>query len=183
MSNEEYSDMDIQLELKDRLNYTYILQASLLAVKRNMFQSEIDVEDLENQLWDLFTDIPHDWYDKEFIDEVKASFIKKQMDVRPKWGTTPLSIKYCKDNNIPLTKTISNLNPFLLKNAIINLLHRRDMLVRKKKIEYSTGKNLRFDTVEQLDKEFTEDEMLETSEADKAILDEIQHLKKGIDEE
>jgi hypothetical protein len=144
------SEIDIQLELKDRINYPHILQSTLLNIKRAIGKDELDLDNLENMMWDFYTDIPHSWYDKEFVLDVKKSFISRDVDNRPVWGGQKLSIEKCEELGLETKKTLVGINIFLLKNAIVNLLHRRDMLVRKKKIEYSTGRNLKFKTLDDL---------------------------------
>ena len=89
--------------------------------------SKATLEEIENLMWDLFTDIPHPWYDEEFAIDVQKAFNLKEVDVRPKWGGVPLSQEICKKHNIEVKKQIPVLNIYILKNAIINLLHRRDM--------------------------------------------------------
>ncbi|MBD3195780.1 MAG: hypothetical protein GF317_12030 [Candidatus Lokiarchaeota archaeon] len=149
MSSPE-SEIDIQLELKDRINYPHILQVTLLNLKRAIAKDDIDLDKLENMMWDFFTDIPHSWYDEDFINDVKKSIITRKVDNRPVWGGQKLSLKKCEELGLSIKKTLVGINIFLLKNAIVNLLHRRDMLVRKKKIEYSTGNNLKFQTLDDL---------------------------------
>jgi hypothetical protein len=137
-------------------------------------------------MWDFFTDIPHSWYDEQFTDDVKKAFMQKTIDVRPIWGDVRLSKETCEKYTMALTKTITSLNIYLLKNAIINLLHRRDMLVRKKKIEYSTGKNLKITSIDELAKhegQNTEDDnMLTSLPSDARIKDELEEIEKGISE-
>jgi len=140
---------------------------------------------IEDMMWDFFTDIPHSWYDETFTEEVMKAFIQKTIDARPIWGDVRLSKETCEKYNMPITKTVTSINIYLLKNAIVNLLHRRDMLVRKKKIEYSTGKNLKFATIDELAKHqgqnTEDDDMLTTSEDDK-IKEELEEIEKGISE-
>ena len=175
--------MDIQLELKDRINYPHILQTTILNIKKAIGDTEIDITKLENMIWDLFTDIPHSWYDEEFSKDVKNSFISKTIDNRPSWGGVKLSTRLCKEKGIPLTKSIVAVNIYLLKNAIVNLLHRRDMLVRKKKIEHSTGNNLA-QTLDDLepdeedkDENDENDEMI-ISVSDERIQEELEEIEK-----
>ena len=180
MSKEEGAEIDIQLELRDRINYPHVLQSTLLHIKRAIANTEINPERIEDMMWDFFTDIPHSWYDEDFTKEVKRAFIQKTVDARPLWGDVKLSKETCDRYEIAVTKTVTGINVYLLKNAIINLLHRRDMLVRKKKVEYSTGKNLRFDTIDDLAKYEgqEEDADLIANGSDKAIQEELEQLEK-----
>ena len=157
-------EVDIQLEMKDRINFPHILQTTILNIKRALMNVDVDMDMIESMMWDLFTDIPHAWYDVQFSIDVKKAFTTKKVDNRPEWAGVPMNLEICKKYNISPTKIIPVINIYILKNAIFNLLHRRDMLVRKKKIEYSTGKNL-VDTLKDLEKLSDEnDEMIESHE-------------------
>ena len=60
------------------------------------------------------------------------------------------------------------------------------MLVRKKKIEYSTGKNLKFATIDELAKhegQNMEDDDMLTSPSDEQTKDELDALEKSIAKE
>jgi len=174
-----YKDIDIQLELKDRINYTFILQTTILLIKRMMGKEDVDISRIEDMMWDFFTDIPFDWYDEKFIEDIKKAFLKRKIDARPMWGNVRLSVEKCNELKLSLFKEVTTMNPYLLKNAIVNLLHRRDMLVRKKKIEFSTGKNLEVKTLDDLDKYEDENGEMDNSEiVDENIEKEIKELEK-----
>lgn len=146
-----------------------------------MSKDDLDDNRLQEMMWDFLSDIPHDWSDKEFIEDVKRAFIKRRIDVRPVWGVAKISLKTCEELGIPTEKEVSEMNPYLLKNAILNLLHRRDMLVRKKKIEYSTGKNLDIKTIDDLAAYEDEEEEEEKPEENKGdVVDE--NIEKEIKE-
>ena len=177
----EGAEIDIQLELRDRINYPHVLQSTLMNIKRALMNTDIDMTKIEDMMWDFFTDIPHSWYDEQFTDDVKKAFIQKTIDARPIWGDVRLSKATCEKYNMPITKTITSINIYILKNAIVNLLHRRDMLVRKKKIEYSTGKNLKIKTLDELAQYEgqDDDDFIENSE-DERIKEELAEIEKGI---
>lgn len=180
MSKREYSDMDIQLELKDRLDFTYVVQATLVNFKKAIFNKSVTKTFLDKLMWDFITDIPTSWYDEQFLIDARSSFITSTIDCRPVWGGAKLSEETCLKHGYEITKQHTELNPFVLKNAIINLLHRRDMLVRKKKIEYTTGKNLKYLTLDDLpdSKEDYEDEdLLNMPVGDKQLKDEIDAME------
>ena len=178
MSKTDIKEIDIQLELKDRINYPHILQATILHIKRAIASGTIGLDKIEDMMWDFFTDIPHDWYDEQFSDEVRKSFIQKKVDCRPLWGEVKLSQETCEKYGMAVEKTVTKVNIYLLKNAIINLMHRRDMLVRKKKIEYSTGRNLVLKTLDDLATLEDSEEDLILDSDDKKILDELKEIEK-----
>lgn len=181
MAETDINEIDIQLELKDRINYPHILQATILYIKRAIASGTVDIDKIEDMMWDFFTDIPHDWYDEEFSSDVRKSFIQKDVDCRPLWGEVKISYETCEKYGIKTKKILTKVNIYLLKNAIINLMHRRDMLVRKKKIEYSTGKNLMLKTLDDLATiEDNEEDLIITSE-DTKILNELKEIEKDKD--
>ena len=178
MSKNGVKEIDIQLELKDRINYPHILQTTILNIKRAIASGIVDLDKLEDMMWDFFTDIPHDWYDEQFSSEVRKAFIQKTVDCRPLWGIVKLSHETCLKHGLETEKKLTTVNIYLLKNAIINLMHRRDMLVRKKKIEYSTGRNLLLKNLDDLAAlEDDEDDLIITSD-DEKILDELKEIEK-----
>jgi len=150
--SQEYKDIDLQLELKDRLPYQLILQKKLEKLSEFISNSDRPSKDIQSGILDFLTDIPDSWKDEAFENEMKKVINEKIIDIRPIYAGSKLSIEYCKKHGIPLTKKIRTINYFSLKNAIINLLDRLNLLIRKEKIEYSTGRNLDIKTLEDLDK-------------------------------
>lgn len=132
----------IQLELKDRLNYPYIITRAIFSIETALSDSEYDADKLEGLIMALFYKIPDTWKSKEFDDEINNAKEIKTYDVRPRYGTIPLDIKICKKMDIKIYEKREEINYFKIYHAIINLLDRLGMLVRKEKIERSTGKNL-----------------------------------------
>jgi len=181
MAQKAGAEIDIQLELRDRINYPHVLQSTLMNIKRALANADIDVAKIEDMMWDFFTDIPHSWYDEQFTDDVKKAFVQKTVDARPVWGDVRLSVATCKLYDMPTEKVLTSINIYILKNAIVNLLHRRDMLVRKKKIEYSTGKNLKVKTLDDLAsyEGQDDDDFVEHTE-DERIKEELAEIEKGI---
>lgn len=180
-------EIDIQLELKDRINYPHVLQTTLMNIKRAISSGELSIDRIEDMMWDFFTDIPHDWYDNQFSVETKKAFMQKEVDCRPVWGDVKLSPEICKQYGMAVKKTVTTINVYVLKNAIINLLHRRDMLVRKKKIEYSSGKNLKIKTLDDLAEyvgqdDNNDDDMITNTE-DNKIAEELKKITKAEEKE
>jgi len=179
--SKQSEEIDIQLELRDRINYPHVLQSTLMNIKRALANAEIPIEKIEDMMWDFFTDIPHSWYDEQFTDDVKKAFMQRKIDARPIWGDVRLSVATCEKYNMPTEKVVTSINIYILKNAIVNLLHRRDMLVRKKKIEYSTGKNLKIKTLDDLASYEGQDtdNFVENTE-DERIKEELAEIEKSI---
>lgn len=158
----DLENIDIQMELKDRLNYPEIISASLLRLKKSVGESSKERRINQRLILDFLTDIPNSWRDKAFVEELKGVITIKTVDVRPSFAGIKASYNYCKVNNIKTTMEKKNINYFKLKHAIINLLDRKNLLIRKEKIEYTSGENLNYATLEELeaeyDKEYRDDE-------------------------
>lgn len=148
-------EIDVQLEMKDRLNYPAILEMSLKNIKSTIRTSATSSK-INTMILDFLYDIPSSWYDEKFAEDIKKVIKVRNVPNVVKWGAITLSTEYMKRNNIPLEKEIREPDYFTLKNAIINVLDRRNMLVRKDKIEASTGKSLKYETLDDLIDEFGE---------------------------
>lgn len=156
MAESEYPEFDPQLELKDRLPYPQILSTSILSMKSVLKSSDnLNMKKIQVMILDLLTDLPDTWKDEQFEEELTKVLRKKTIDTRPMNAGVKMSKAACERMGIATTRTIKQVNYFRLKNAIIDLLDRRAMLIRKEKIEFSTGRNLDIEFLEQLD---TEDE-------------------------
>jgi len=135
----------IQLELKDRLNYTYILTKSLFAIEIAVNEKDYDADKVEGLIMLFYYKIPETWKDKQFIDDINASKESKIVDVRPRFGKIPLDKELCKEYGLKIKEKVEYINYLKIVQAIINLMDRLNMLVRKDKIEKSTGKNLDYE--------------------------------------
>ena len=140
----------IQLELKERVNYPEILQKGMLDQKALIRESTFSMDKLNLMILDQLFDIPSSWYDKKFADEVKNVITTKEVKNTASHAGVQLSEEYMKTHNIPLTKKVKHIDYFKLKLAIRNLLDRLNMLVRKDKIEMSSGKNLDIESLDDL---------------------------------
>lgn len=159
LSDSEYPDFDPQMELKDRLPYPQILTTSILSMKSVLKNSnELNMKKIQVMILDLLTDLPETWKDDEFEKDLKEVTTTRTLDNRPLNAGTRLSLATCKKLGIKPTRQVKRVNYFRLKNAIIDLLDRRALLIRKEKIEYSTGKNLDIQFLDQLEIDEEEDE-------------------------
>lgn len=140
----------IQLELKERVNYPEILQKGMLDQKAVIKESTFSMDKLNLMILDQLFDIPSSWYDEKFAKEVKSVISHKTVKNTAFHAGVQLSEEYMKTHNIPLTKEVKNIDYFKLKLAIRNLLDRLNMLVRKDKIEMSSGRNLSIESLDDL---------------------------------
>lgn len=155
----EHADVDIQLELKDRLNYTQIIEGTIKSLKIALINPKTEFKTIQQLMLDFLTDIPDSWKDEDFQEEMKKVMKIRKIDVRPSFAGQKRSVESCKKLNISIIKEIKEINYFTLKNAIINLLDRRQMLIRREKIELTTGLNLDFETLDKLEESYEDEEV------------------------
>lgn len=141
---------DIQLELKERVNYTEVIMKSILNQKDVIKDSNFQLSKLHLMIIDDLFDIPSSWYDERFAKDIKDVVTIRTVPNQVLSRGVPLSEEYMKRMKIPLTKEIKEINYFKLKLAIRNLLDRLNMLIRKDKIEMSTGRNLSIESLDDL---------------------------------
>ena len=157
-----YEDDTIQLELKERLRYPEYLEEVIKNINTAFNNEKLSTSKVNMMILNFLHDIPSSWYDNEFVEDIKGVITERIIPNVVKWCGISMSKEYMEEHDIPLTKKVTNVNYFKLKNAIINLLDRRNMLVRKDKIEKTTGKNLKYesfdDLLEELQKEDEENE-------------------------
>lgn len=172
-------EMDIQLELKERLPFIEILSKSLLSIKSLLEEPDANISQIQWLIRDLYTDIPDSWISQSFVDDVTKCMVMKVIDVRVRFAGVPLSKEYHERRNIEMFKHVKIVDYFMLKNAIINLLDGLNMLVRKEKIEMTTGMNMQFENIEEFEKSLQDD----VSDGDDAIEDLSLLLEVDGDEE
>ena len=142
MAETDIAEFDVQLEMKDRLNYAHVLQTNITAIDRLMGKRDASMKDIQKLILNFLVSIPDAYKDQQFENDMKQVMKVRKIDIRPRNAGTPLSMAYCRKEEIPIYKTVREIKYFKLKNALTNLLHRRNMLIPKRKIEYSTGRNL-----------------------------------------
>jgi hypothetical protein len=153
------SEFDVQLELKERLSYPELLQKSMYGIKQALNSDNPNMSKVNTMILDLMFDIPKTWYDTQFQDDIKSIVKVRKVPNIIKFAGVQASKEYMKRHKKPLTKEVREVNYFRLKNAIINLLDRRNMLVRKDKIEYSTGDNMEIGSIDDLIEQWNEDDL------------------------
>lgn len=158
------SDMGIQLELKDRLPYANYLDQQLRSFEQSLGSDKTSTTNIQLKMLSLFNSIPDSWKDEDFENELKKCIKIRKIDIRPRFGGKPRSVEYCKRKGIPIVKNVRQIDYFKLKRTIINLLDGLQMLIRREKIERSTGRNLNIETIEELEQIYLED--IEDEEVD-----------------
>lgn len=149
----------VQLEVKDRINFAQLMEISLKSLETAYGEDDFKFSKVQKITRGFHHRIPVFWMDVEYLDDVENCLMTVNVDIRPTCCGIPLDRETCKAENIPMFKTQEYVDYERLQQAIINLLDRRAMLVRKEKIEWSTGKNLKGEEMVDLaDVEFNEEE-------------------------
>lgn len=148
----------VQLEFKERLNYPEYLQNVIQNINNALNNEKVSMNKVNTMILNLLNDIPNSWYDGAFEKDIKDVIREREIPNVIMFSGVALSKEYMERNKIPLIKKVTDVSFFKLKNAIINCLDRRNMLVRKDKIEMSTGTNLEFKTLDDLIDAIAEEE-------------------------
>ena len=91
---------DIQLELKERINYTEILETSIKN-KKDVIKADIfRLSKLQLMIIDDFTDIPDSWIDQKYVDDVKSVVVSKTVPNIVEFNGVALSKEYIMKYNI-----------------------------------------------------------------------------------
>ncbi|MBA7490184.1 hypothetical protein ES702_00719 [subsurface metagenome] len=151
-------DFDVQLELKERIDFPAYIENAFTKIFNAFNNEKIPKSKVQDMILNFYYDIPRSWKDETFQKDVEKIITEKEIPNIIKWCGITMSKEYMEKNDIPLIKKVKTVNYFKLKNAIINLLDRLNMLVRKDKIEYSTGRNLEYESLDDLIEELSENE-------------------------
>ena len=133
MSNPIFSD-EIQLTIRDRINYPYILANQIITIQRVLLNEEAAKEVIDS-VEALVHQIPDLYKDEAFTKEIKKAILKIKKDVRPSFGGIKLDEETCKDMGVPIAEEVEERDPWAMLQAVINLLQRRSMLTRRSFVE------------------------------------------------
>jgi hypothetical protein len=159
-------DMEVQLELRERLNVPQILQEEWMSINRAVREANLSMNKIQEMILNFYSDIPDTWKDKEWEEGLENCVtVKRSINPARKFSGVIIDEETCKELGIEPFIETRRINYRRLKSVIINLLDRREMLVRRQKIEYSTGKNLD-QTLDDLIKEQMQEEMEDETEED-----------------
>jgi len=130
-------DIERSLQLRDHIDYQYLIQHQLLLVQRAF------VDDNKEKVYDaiaaLEAQTPDSWKDEQYSRDLKAAEVEVEIDIRPTVCGVKLSEKYCKEHGIPTTQTVKVINPFLKLRAIVNLWDRKGYTSKRFFVEEFTG--------------------------------------------
>lgn len=132
-------DIEAQLKLRDRLNYTYLLSQQIFTYQKAVLNMDLSEDEVGEAIEGLINMIPEAWRDKEFEDDIKGALQKTNVDVRPSYCGIKASVKFCIDNGIAVTVESEERDYHALFKACVDLFQRRGMLSKRTYIEIMLG--------------------------------------------
>ncbi len=133
MSDPVFSD-EIQLTIRDRINYPYVLANQIITIQRVLLNEEAAKEVIDS-VEALVHQIPDLYKDEAFHKEIDAAVLQIKKDIRPKFGGKSIDDKTCEELGIPITEEVEEKDPWAILQAVFNLLQRRSMLTRRSFVE------------------------------------------------
>ena len=133
MSDPIFTD-EVQLTIRDRINYPYVLANQILTIQRVLLNEEAAKEVIDS-VEALVHQIPDMYKDDSFREEIEKAVLKIVKDVRPKFGGVTIDDESCIEMGIPTTEEVLEKDPWAILQAVFNLLQRRSMLTRRNFVE------------------------------------------------
>lgn len=134
----EQFDM-MQLTLKDKVNFPYILANQMLTFQRALLALEYSEREIRECVEGFVSLIPSEWKDDTFNDALDKSLIEKKVDVRPRFCGQAASLEVCKELGVPAFKIEIKVDYYDRFAACIDLLNRRGLISEKTKTEKVEG--------------------------------------------
>jgi len=125
-------------QLRDKMNYSDVIQNQLLTFQQALLKSGSDVDsqrEVEEAIKGLIHLIPDSWKDKQFKEDYEKATEEYEKDVRPKYGGVRLDKETCKKLGLPITQKAERIDWYKAFQACINLLDRRGLLSKTQWIE------------------------------------------------
>jgi len=125
-------------QLRDKMNYSDVIQNQLLTFQQALLKSGNDVDsqrEVEEAIKGLIHLIPDSWKDEQFEEDYEKAIEEYEEDVRPKYGGVRLDKETCKKLGLPITQKVERIDWYKAFQACINLLDRRGLLSKTQWIE------------------------------------------------
>ena len=136
---------EVQLTIRDRINYPYVLANQILTIQRVLLNEEATKEVIDS-VEALVHQIPDMYKDDSFMEEMEKAVLKIAKDIRPKFGGVTIDDESCEEMGIPITEEVFEKDPWAILQAVFNLLQRRSMLTRRNFVEKIILKRDQMDT-------------------------------------
>jgi len=129
----------MQLTLKDKVNFPYILANQMLTFQRALLALEYSEREIRETVEGFVSMIPSDWKDDKFNEDLKASLIDKKVDVRPRFCGVAASLETCEKLGVPAFKMEIGIDYYDRFQACIDLLNRRGLISQVSRVEKVEG--------------------------------------------
>jgi len=172
MSDNNSTELDIELTTRENLNHGYLLLNQILTFQKAILNKESSALDIENSISGLVNLIPTVLRSNDFDEKLKKCYVTEKIDIRPEFGGTKLSLDYCTRKGIPVEDEITYLkNPFDLLLVCIDQLQKLSMLSKRILTEMPTGMPTGSEALEEgqtledlIEREIGEDEVMGDNE-------------------
>lgn len=138
MSMEE--DIEVQLTLRDRLNYPYLIARQIETFQQAILNLDLSPDEISEAIEGLIHMIPTSWRDKQFNEALEEAVIDTEVDVRPSFCGVKLDVKACIELGYAVTVKSQDSDYYKLFLACVDLLDRRGMLSKRRFTERMIGK-------------------------------------------
>ena len=101
---------EVQLTIRDRINYPYILANQILTIQRVLLNEEAAKEVIDS-VEALVHQIPDMYKDDSFREEIEKAVLKIVKDVRPKFGGVTIDDESCAEMGLPTTEEVLEKDP------------------------------------------------------------------------
>lgn len=130
---------EAQLQIKDRLPYNFLLAQMILTFQRAILNIQYSAEELREAAEGFIHMIPTTWKDEQFYQDLESSAIDIPTVTRPMFCEIPASDEYCRKHGIQTVSTTKSFDYMKVFNAAVDLLSRRQMLLKPVYKEIMTG--------------------------------------------
>lgn len=137
MEHRDFEAEAVNLTIRDRINYPYILANQILTVQRTMLTGEST--QILDSIEALIHQIPVEYHDESYMADLAKGISNVKTDIRPEFAGVKLSREFCEERGYPTEKEETIRDPWLSLQAVFNLLQRRGMLTRRSYTEIQLG--------------------------------------------
>jgi len=137
----ESDDIQLASKIRDRLHYTWLLQAQVLTFQKSVLNIDYIRTQLEDAIKGLVAMIPDIWKDTDdkWKEEYEKATSEIVVDIRPSFAGVRMSKELCKKLGKQMTKKVKVIDYFVILQAVFNKLFRMGMLSKREWIEATTG--------------------------------------------
>lgn len=136
----EDTDIEVQLQLRDRINYPYLITRQIITFQQAILNFDLSPEEIAESIMGFINMIPESWRDEQFNEDLENAVTESEVDCRPSFAGVRLSVEACIEMGVATTIKSTTEDYYTLFHACINLLDRRGMLSKRRFTERMKGK-------------------------------------------